>query len=77
MCFIYVGVCGIYRDCPGDVSTCGSNYDEYGNPRFEDLLIMDEPVFCNSMNYGFADFDNLPGMITFFFQMLTGASWSG
>ncbi|CAK4082357.1 unnamed protein product [Aphanomyces euteiches] len=70
------------RQCPS-TSTCGSNYDSKGNPRFQDIAvngtkmfsIMTEPEFTPSLNFGLTTFDDLGTSIVIVFQTVTASGW--
>jgi voltage-dependent calcium channel L type alpha-1D len=64
-------------------TTCGSNYDEEGNPRFLNVMngsrivfnVMREAEFLPNLNFGFTSFDNLPSTMVIAMQIVTASNW--
>ncbi|CAM9437003.1 unnamed protein product, partial [Chrysoparadoxa australica] len=76
---------GGWHQCPnwpGDVKTCGSNYDWLGNPRFIDSLEpygyprLDSGTFNEDLNWGFTVFDHFGKAILTVFQSVTVEGWT-
>lgn len=64
-------------------TTCGSNYDTFGNPRFVDSLEpynsfprMQDATFNSAMDYGLTNFNNFPSAFVTVFQIVTLEGWS-
>lgn len=62
--------------------TCGSNYDAFGNPRFENTLEpyglprMDSGVFIQGLNWGLTNYDSFwPAFVTTF-QVVSMEGWT-
>ncbi|KAF0696070.1 Aste57867_13151 [Aphanomyces stellatus] len=76
---------GLYcggRECnPG--TTCGSNYDRHGNPRFQNIVVngtlafslMSEPDFTANLNFGLTNFDNVGSGLVIVLQTVTASGW--
>lgn len=64
-------------------TTCGSNYDAFGNPRFVDSLEpyksyprMQDATFNGAFDYGLTNFDNIWSAFVTAFQIVTLEGWS-
>ena len=64
-------------------TTCGSNYDAFGNPRFVDSLEpynsfprMQDATFNSAFDYGLTNFNNFPSAFITAFQIVTLEGWS-
>ncbi|DAZ92554.1 TPA: hypothetical protein N0F65_012784 [Lagenidium giganteum] len=55
---------------------CGSNFDLYGNPRFNLRRSMDHPLLNSALNYGYTSFDNIGYAFFAIFQSITTAGWT-
>ena len=87
-------VCSLHgngmNNCPSIVTdkgytldrTCGSNYDQFGNPRFFDTLEpfgynrMKSGNFIESLNWGYSNFDNFFYAFVTSFQIITFEGWT-
>lgn len=65
------------------ITTCGSNYDAFGNPRFIDSLEpynsfprMQDATFNAEQNYGLTNFNNFPSAFVTAFQVVSLEGWS-
>jgi hypothetical protein len=66
------------RMCPmrsGFRSWCGSNFDVYGNSRFDDLQVMRADLFTRDTNWGFNNYNNIFTTSVTVFQGLTMGGW--
>ena len=66
-----------------DMTTCGSNYDSFGNPRFIDSLEpyksfprMKDGTFIDALNYGLTNFNDFPSAFVTAFQIVSLEGWS-
>ncbi|KDO27513.1 hypothetical protein SPRG_06780 [Saprolegnia parasitica CBS 223.65] len=77
---------GLYcgsRTCPTPNTTCGSNYDRLGNPRFLNFFsdgalvfdLMGEPDFTANLNFGLTSFDNIWSALVIVLQIVTASGW--
>ncbi|ETW09835.1 hypothetical protein, variant 1 [Aphanomyces invadans] len=74
-------LCGA-RSCRSG-TTCGSNYDSKGNPRFQDIRvngkiaysIMDEADYTDNLNFGLTSFDNIGSSLVIVLQTVTASGW--
>jgi voltage-dependent calcium channel L type alpha-1D len=63
-------------------TTCGSNYDNHGNPRFVNSLNpygydrMLSDIWLKQLNWGFTTFDNFGAAFLSTFQLVTLEGWS-
>jgi voltage-dependent calcium channel L type alpha-1D len=64
-------------------TTCGSNYDAFGHPRFIDSLEpynsfprMQDATFNSAIDYGLTNFDNFPSAFVTAFQIVSLEGWS-
>lgn len=65
---------------------CGSNFDAFGNPRFEGGVIgevewgtedlMKDATYINGLNWGFTTFDSIADAFLTIFQSITLTGWS-
>ncbi|DAZ94512.1 TPA: hypothetical protein N0F65_011865 [Lagenidium giganteum] len=55
---------------------CGSNFDVYGNPRFNLKRAMNHPLYNSNLNYGYTSFDNIFYAFFAIFQSITTAGWT-
>jgi len=65
--------------CPSSGShprTCGSNFDDFGNPRFTDPTFMRSAVWNDARNWGFTSFDNIVFAFFTIFQCITLEGWT-
>ena len=56
---------------------CGSNYDQYGNARFTDPIVMRSGTWIASLQWGFVNFDFLGPALLSIFETITLENWSG
>lgn len=63
--------------------TCGSNYDEFGNPRFinsfepyNSFTRMQDATFIDSLDYGMTNFNSFTFSFVTAFQIITLEGWS-
>ncbi|KAE9244476.1 hypothetical protein PF004_g5659 [Phytophthora fragariae] len=61
--------------CPSG-STCGSNYDTFGNPRFRDELVMKDALHTSTLNWGYTTYDNIGRAFLTIFQSVTEEGWT-
>lgn len=57
-------------------STCGSNYDAYGNGRFKYHKAMDYALYDVDLNWGYTRFDDIGGAFFTIFQSITQEGWT-
>ncbi|EGZ10886.1 hypothetical protein PHYSODRAFT_337660 [Phytophthora sojae] len=65
---------GGYRCRAG--STCGSNYDAFGNPRFRHSKAMQEALHTAKLNWGFTTYDHIGRALLTIFQSVTEEGWT-
>ncbi|GMF29773.1 unnamed protein product [Phytophthora lilii] len=56
--------------------TCGSDYDAFGNPRFNHHKAMDFALYRTSLNWGLTTFDNIGRAFFTIFQSITQEGWT-
>jgi hypothetical protein len=64
-------------ECPGE-TLCGSNYDIFGNERFNSAAIMESYAygdFTAGLNFGYTNFDNMANAFLTIFQSVTMEGW--
>ncbi|RHY84567.1 hypothetical protein DYB37_005419 [Aphanomyces astaci] len=74
-------LCGA-RSCPIG-TTCGSNYDRKGNPRFQDITVNGKVVFSitteadftANLNFGLTSFDDVGSSLVIVLQTVTASGW--
>ena len=64
---------GLHTCGPGQ--WCGSNYDEFGNPRFAHEGFMNSGTFIKELNYGYTNFDWFAAAFLTIFQAITMEGW--
>lgn len=58
-------------------STCGTDYDTFGNPRFQNSRAMSYALWQNSLDYGMTTFDTIGRAFLTIFQSITDEGWTG
>ncbi|EGZ10921.1 hypothetical protein PHYSODRAFT_519134 [Phytophthora sojae] len=56
--------------------TCGSDYDAFGNPRFNHRKAMDYALYLPSLDWGLTTFDNIGRAFFTIFQSITQEGWT-
>ncbi|TMW67789.1 hypothetical protein Poli38472_007461 [Pythium oligandrum] len=57
-------------------TTCGADYDTYGNPRFRNARVMDAALHNVAFNWGYSNFDNIGAAVLTIFQAITLEGWT-
>ncbi|KAE9001800.1 Sodium channel protein type 5 subunit alpha [Phytophthora rubi] len=60
-----------------DGMTCGSDYDAFGNPRFNHHKAMNYALYLPSLDWGLTTFDNIGRAFFTIFQSITQEGWTG
>ncbi|GMF38756.1 unnamed protein product [Phytophthora fragariaefolia] len=60
-----------------DGMTCGSDYDAFGNPRFNHHKAMNYALYLASLDWGLTTFDNIGQAFFTIFQSITQEGWTG
>ena len=63
------------HDC-STTTTCGSNYDGWGNARFTMQKAMDNGLYSSDFNYGYTTFDSISAAFLTIFQSITMEGWT-
>eukprot|EP00937_MAST-01D_sp_MAST-1D-sp2_P001962 g1962.t1 len=69
------GACSGAFVCPGNL-TCGSDWDDFGNPRFADPGLQRASYYNEAFSWGFRNFDNLGASICTMFEAVTLEAWT-